>query len=163
MSTSWLNCLEMISSDLDMIVLSHLNSHRRIEEITETSSDSTSVEAQLKHRVAVDYFFQGKCVCKSTYLFVHAIGPKRYKNLVRHYEKHGLVPRVHGNVKPLPSNTVALDKTKSIVQFISNFATIHCLDASLVSLVMKKQCCFRHTCQKGIFIGNTKRNLPTYL
>ena len=126
-SATRLNCLEMTNSDLDMVVLSHLDAHRRIEEITDTTGDSTITGVQQKHRIAVDYFFQGKRVCKSTYLFVHAIGPKRYKNLVRHYEKHGLVPRMHGNVKRLPPNTVLLDRTKLIVRFISNFATVHAL------------------------------------
>lgn len=124
-STTRLNCLEMTTGELDMVVLSHLDSHRRIEKSTETTGDSTCTVAH--HRVAMDYYFQGKRVCKYTYRFVHGIGQKQYKNLVSHFEKHGLVPRVHGNVKRLPPNTVSLDRTKSVIQFISHFATIHAL------------------------------------
>ena len=112
-STARLNCLEMTTCELDMIVLSHLDAHRRIEEIGATTGNSANCTGdQHKHRIAVEYYFQGKRVCKYTYRFVHAIGPKRYKNLFSHFEKHGLVPRVHGNVNRLPPNTVSLDKTK---------------------------------------------------
>ena len=122
-STMRLNCLEMTTDELDMVVLSHLDAHHRIQKVKETSGDSTCTGAQQKHRISMTYFFQGKCVCKYTYRFVHAVGPKRYKNLIR----HGLVPRVHGNVKRLPPNAVSLAKTRSILQFISHFATIHAL------------------------------------
>lgn len=104
----------MSSIELDMLVLANLDAHRH-------KSDKSS------KRTPVDYYYGGKRVCKETFLFVHQMGPKRYKNLVAHFDKDGLVSRVHGNTKQLPANIISLETTKSVYHFIENFATIHAL------------------------------------
>lgn len=63
-------------------------------------------------------------------MFVHAIGPKRHKNLVSHFAQHGLVSRRHGNTKYLPANTIPFAKTESVIAFIKHFSTIHTLSLS---------------------------------
>ena len=100
----------------------------------------------------MNYYHHGNEVCKYTYRFVHAMGPKRFKNLLSHYAKYGLVPRVHGNVKRLPPNAASFNKIKSVVKFISNFATVLYQGACQGSLVTKRHYCCHHTCQKGMFI-----------
>lgn len=111
------NCLEMSTVELDMLVLANLGAHRH-----ENASKSDNIK-----RTPVDYYFGGNRVCKDTFLFVHGIGPKRYKNLVAHFDKNGLISRMHGNTKRLPANTISLEWTKSIYNFIKNFSTIHAL------------------------------------
>ena len=75
----------------------------------------------------IDYCFHGRHVCKSTFMFVHAIGTKKYKNLITHFAEHGLVPRRHGNTRRLPANAIPFAKTESIVAFIKHFSTLHAL------------------------------------
>ena len=113
------NCLEMSTIELDMLVLANLDAHRH-KNVHTSKSDNTK-------RTPVDYYFGGNRVCKETFLFVHEIGPKRYKNLVAHFDKNGLISRMHGNTKRLPANTTSLERTKSIYNFIKNFSTIHAL------------------------------------
>ena len=58
---------------------------------------------------------------------MHAIGPNWYKNLVAHLDKNGLVSRIHGNTRSLPANTIPLEWTQAIYNFIKNFTTVHTL------------------------------------
>ncbi len=114
----------------------------------------------MKRRVSIDYHFRGRRVCKATFTFVHAIGPKRFKNMVAHFHEHGLVPRVHGNTKRLPANTIPLAITKAVVAFIEPFAVIHALPlpgrlpgqfsddkALLLPSHMSKRYVYRQYCQ----------------
>ena len=114
------NCFEMSTIELDMLVLANLDAHRHKNVRTLKSDNAVK-------RTPVDCYFGGNRVCKDTFLFVHGIGPKRYKNLVAHNDKNGLISRVHGNAKRLPANTISLEWTRSIYNFIENFATIHAL------------------------------------
>ena len=66
-----LNCLEMTTEALDMLVLAHFDAHRRCGSVGEQTC-----------RIAMNYYYHGKEVCKYTYRFVHAMGPKRFKNLL---------------------------------------------------------------------------------
>ena len=100
-----MNCLEMTKAELDLVILANLEANRR--------------QAQdMSPRTHVNYWFCGNKVCKSTFLFIHAVGPKHYKNLVSHLSESGLSPRRHGNTKRLPVNMVPFSVTQSIVQFI---------------------------------------------
>ena len=110
-----MNSQEMTKKQRDLIILGHLEANRHCFEDKEQS------------RFSITYWFHGYKVCKMTYLFLHCVGEKHYKNLVTHFSQNGLVPRTHGNTKRLPSNTLPFNVTESIVQFINNFAEIHAL------------------------------------
>ena len=66
-------------------------------------------------------------MCKCTFIFVHSVGSKQFKNLVTHFMQNGLSLRTHGNTKRLPANTLAFSVTEGVAQFISSFAAIHAL------------------------------------
>ena len=113
-----------------MLVLANLDAHHCSGDISRTCKSvgqPLGEKAGIKRRVYVDYYFHGKRVCKSTYTSAHAVGLKRFKNSMSHFDKNGLVPRVHGNTERLPSNTIPFAKTQSIIQFIQHFATVHAL------------------------------------
>lgn len=110
-----MNCLEMTKSELDLVILAHLEANRRCFDDQEGS------------RVCINYWFKGYRVCKSTYLFLHCMGAKKYKNLITHYCQNGLIPRKHGNTRRLPASTIPFEVTQSIVQFIENTAEVHAL------------------------------------
>ena len=129
-STTRMSCKEMSSTELDMLVLANLDTHRCSGVISRTCKSvgqPLGEKAGMRCRVNIDYYFHGKRVCKSTYTFAHVFGLKRFKNLVSHFEKNVLVSQVHGNTKRLPANTIPFAKTQSIVQFIQHFATVHAL------------------------------------
>ena len=145
---SRMNCKEMTKDEMDLIILANLEANRK-------ESDG---EESVRSRIA--YSFHGRKICKSTFLFLHSIGAKRFKNLVAHYDSHGLMPRRHGNKKRLPANTTPFSVTQDVVQFITNFATLHALPlpgripglyshekALLLPSDMSKRYVFRQFCE----------------
>lgn len=81
--------------ELDMLVLANLDVHH----CNESSMCTSTQNDEHKARVPTDYYFLGKHVCKGIFVFVHNIGPNKFKNFVVHFEKHGLVPQRHGNTE----------------------------------------------------------------
>ena len=148
-SITRMNCHEMSATELDMLVLAHLDAHRH---------NIGSEHA----RVPIDCYFGGKRTCKATFLFAHGIGSKKYKNLITHFENNGLVPRRHGNTKRLPANTIPFAKTQVVVGFIQHFATIHALPYLVVyqvSIVMRRLFCYHHICPRDMYTDNTVRHV----
>ena len=45
------------------------------------------------------------------------------KNLMQNLKSNGLIPRVHGNKKRLPPNTVSLPVIEAMILFLENFTT----------------------------------------
>ena len=58
------NCLQLSKEELDLIVLSHLQCHLRRKE----------VGGRKRKRYVCNFFFSGQQICKTTYLFLHAVG-----------------------------------------------------------------------------------------
>ena len=66
-------------------------------------------------------------ICKNSFLFLHAITLKHFKNLCHHFDSEGLVPRIHGNTKKIPHNALPLETTQHVLDFITNHAENHAL------------------------------------
>lgn len=68
--------------------------------------------------------FRGASICRTMYLFLHDVGIEKYTNLVSHFDKHHLQPRVHGLTNQVPKSRIAYTKEvrESVVQFIKNYA-----------------------------------------
>ena len=45
---------------------------------------------KLRELLYIKYHYGGMPICKSAFLFVHAIGSRRLKNLISHYNENGL-------------------------------------------------------------------------
>lgn len=58
-------------------------------------------------------------------IFIHSIGKKRFRNLLKHYQLNGISPQVHGSVKRHPWNAAAFPDKEGAVAFIKNFAEAH--------------------------------------
>ena len=69
-------------------------------------------------RSHVKFFFQGTQVCQKTFLFMHNLGIKRYKNLLKHYQTDGMLPREHGRKGKLPHNAHPIQHVHFLVRFI---------------------------------------------
>ena len=87
-ATNRMNCAEMEKGELDLVILANLNEYR--------------CEESHQSRCHVNYYFHWKR-CKTTYLFLHGIGLKRFKNLLSHFDQNGLVSQTHGNTKHSPT------------------------------------------------------------
>ena len=78
--TARMNSQEMTKKQRDLIILGHLEANRHCFEDKEQS------------RFSITYWFHGYKVCKMTYLFLHCVGEKHYKNLVTHFSQNGSHP-----------------------------------------------------------------------
>ena len=110
------NCLQFDRSELDLAVLSQLQAcHTHPDQsLGEHSSHSYTTFLFHKFRIYLNAF-----------LFLHAISHKRFEALQKHFDIHGLLPRVHGNMKRLPPNTRPPEDTFRALGFIDNFSEIH--------------------------------------
>ena len=84
-------------NELDLIILSQIHSHQSIGDV------GSEVHPTMQH---IRFYIHGLQLCITTYQYVHCISRKCYQNLVKHYHEHGLSPRVHGNTKCLPANSL---------------------------------------------------------
>ena len=108
-----MNCLELLSHELDLVILSQIASS------TKSSDGSNRTYSQFLHK--------GHRICIKTFLFLHGVSHHRYENLCRHYSRHGVTPRRHGNLGRSPKHALSLAQTQSIVLFLCNFASVHAL------------------------------------
>ena len=70
---------------------------------------------------------QGLKVCRATFLFLHGVRPAMLKALRNHCKENGLVPRVHGNTRRLPANSLTFENVQQITTFIQNYAEDHAI------------------------------------
>ena len=104
-----MQCIELSSTELDLVVLGALNSFMNLS------------SGKKRHRMC--YFFRSVQVCKKTFLFVYGIGKYRLENLKAHLKRHGIAPRTHGNTARLPKNALAHETLNRAVTFVKNFAS----------------------------------------
>ena len=109
------DCLDLTRNELDLIILSQIHSHQNIDDVGSTSH----------HTARSTFYIHGLQLCLTTYLYVHCISRKRYQNLVKQYHEHGLSPRVHGNTKPLPTNSLSTEDRDYLKTFVTNYARAH--------------------------------------
>lgn len=70
----------------------------------------------------MNFYLFGKKVCRSTYLFAHGLGRKRYKNLCRHFDANGVTPRIHKNAGKIGHKAFSVADENKVVTFIRNYA-----------------------------------------
>lgn len=106
------NCLQPSKEELDLIILSHLQCHLRWKE----------VGGRKRKRYVCNFFFSRQQICKTTYLFLLAVGRERYANLCEHYKLYRVTLHVHGNKGRLPKNMCTFESISEVSKFISNYA-----------------------------------------
>ena len=111
---------ELESIQLDCVILGQLGAHR-------FSGKLSGRRKGPRTRGYTKFFYQGHKVCLKTFLFLHYIGNKHFRNLVKHFQENGMAPRVHGNTKRLPWNAFSFHDRERAVTFIKNFSEIHAL------------------------------------
>ena len=114
------NMTELPKENLDLILLANLQQNR--VNSAHTKQSSTHKEEKDRQRASVKFFLHGVQVCKATYLFAHAVGNTRYRNICKHYDTHGFTPRRHGNTGRCAANALSLNDERHVINFITTFA-----------------------------------------
>ena len=110
-------CFELEKFELDMIILGQLQAF----------SSKVKTDEPKQRQKYMEFLFNGSRVCREVFMFMHTLSLKKYRNLLVHYSKNGLVSREHGNLHCTPHNRVPFNDIKAIVTFITRFAEIHAL------------------------------------
>jgi len=55
------------------------------------------------------------------FLHLHRLSDSRFRRLKEHYQTHGICPRIHGNTKLLPDNTLSQATVKGVRTFLTNY------------------------------------------
>lgn len=104
-----LNIAELTKQEHDMYLMG----------VTMACLAARNVTHRHKERVRqrATYVFQGKRVCLDAFLYLENVTQYHLKRIRRHVMVHGVVPRVHGNVRKKPHNALPLD----FYQYAENF------------------------------------------
>ena len=116
-----LNLLEMTKEQKYMLILGKMHVLSRAGE----STAHARKKGGKRQRITYNYAFDHRQVCKNAFIFLHDIGEKQLKNMVKHLKVNGLVPPVHGNTGKLPSTTYPFEVVQDVLQFINNYADVH--------------------------------------
>ena len=109
-----LNLLEMSKEQKSMLLLGKLHILSRAGE----PINHARKKGGKRQRVTYNYAFDHREVCKKAFLFLHNIGEKQFKNMVKHLRENGPIPIVHGNVGKLPSTVYPFQVVVDVVQYI---------------------------------------------
>ena len=112
LETCRLEANELSRGELDLVIMGKL------------AALSRSDRDLRKH---TGFLHGGKRVCKKTFLFLHDIGEKRLKNVMKHYQQNGLTVRIHGNTKRSPHNALSFFTVKNVVTFVLHYSEQHSL------------------------------------
>ena len=117
------DCLQLSRDQLDLAVTAQLSSCRTHKD-TIPPSYRGSIDNFRPH---TSFSFRGIRICSDMFLLLHAMSDKRFKNICKHFDSEGLVERIHGNVRRLPSNTCTNVQIDDLVAFIDNVAQSHAM------------------------------------
>ena len=108
------NSLDLEKKEADLAVLATLRATR-------------SFASHEVGRSSIKYQFGGMQICKTAFLFRYALGARRLKNLISHYDEKGLSLRVHKNTRKRPHNRTDSEDVEKIKGFIEQFADSHAM------------------------------------
>lgn len=107
------NCREMSTTELDLVIIANIQASTKVED--------ANPGQKRKRSPRCSFIYKSIPICKEMFLCLYGIGHSRYRSLKEHYDINGLVPRVHGNAKKLPSNNLSHSTVEDIKTFISNY------------------------------------------
>ena len=105
------NCLELLSSELDLVVLSNIHVFTKTEKISDKRNRSPWCS----------FTYQTIPICKEMFLHLYGIGYSRFRRLREHYQEYRIYPRTHGNTKRVPKNATSKKSLEAVHAFIDNY------------------------------------------
>lgn len=112
-------CLSLEKSELDLVVMS------QFQALGKDVPAKTSKET--KRSKYIEFCFKGRRICRKTFIFLHTLSEKRYRNLLEHFCNCGLVLREHGSHRQAPHNRMPFAEVQAIVQFLKALAATHAI------------------------------------
>ena len=110
------------SSELDMFIMGQLIAFSNTSITTNSSNRNVSHERRNNY---TSFQHHGKPICRNMFLFLHGISKKKLFNIKSSLSKNGIAPRVHGNTKRLPANTMTLQSVEYVVRFLLSYTEQH--------------------------------------
>ena len=103
---------ELENDQLDLVILSQINAHHFSDRLAE---HRTETEKSLRVKEYTNFLYKSHSIYLKTFLFLHGIGKKRFRNLMKHYQLNGVTVQTHGNFRNLPWNASTLaDKERAV-------------------------------------------------
>ena len=115
---------DLSSSELDLVVMGQLLASTNTSGLTFHSLDRRQL-LEVRKKSYTNHYHQGKLICSEVFRFLHGIGTKRLKNISLAMKLGGVRPRVHGNTRRLPKNTLSLSSVEYVVRFLLNYTEQH--------------------------------------
>ena len=114
-------CRQLTREQLDMVFVGQLHALCHRDPLTQKYKARNSD----RKRTYIPYHFQGHCVCRDTFVFLHTMSIARLKAIKQHEMENGLCPR--GRAKVLPHNKTKLSDIKNVVRYILQYAEDHAI------------------------------------
>ena len=111
------NCHELSSTELDFVILGAIQSSINCSDVSVSGKSEKN-----RRQLPMTFFYHGKKIYRTKFLFLPCIGKNKFCSLVKHYRKNELSLHVHGNQKWPPSWTVPSQTVKQVMKFILNVA-----------------------------------------
>ena len=108
-----LNFAEMEKNEMDLLILGLLESCKY--------SVDTTARGNKRKKQWYKYTYHGEEICAGAFRCLYGVGIKQFKNLKKHLEENGPVPRVHGNTGKKPKNTLSYSTVSAVVTFLKNY------------------------------------------
>ena len=115
---------ELENDQLDLVILSQINAHHFSGKLFGHRNKEQKARRAKEY---TNFFYMGRNICQKMFLFIHGIGMKRFRNLMKHYQLNGVTTRTHGNVRRLPWNASTVGDKERAIKFIENFAEVNAL------------------------------------
>lgn len=124
------NFLELQKDEQDLVILSQIQSGKGHDDFNDAYKD---ILAKIKYgrkstqdssKGHVLFYFHQLPICRKMFLFLHVCGLKRYKSLLAHFDRHGVVMRIHASKNKPCTNPAALhpEEITKVVDFIKSTA-----------------------------------------
>lgn len=107
-----LNITELTKAEHDMYLMGLIKAC--------ISSNQTTRNKE-RQRLRAHYFYQGRKVCLTAFLFLENVTRYQLKRMRCHLVSHGVTPRVHGNQGKRPHNVFSLETYNQASEFLKKF------------------------------------------
>ena len=102
------------SSHMANLILSYWQTYKRLLTLKPPAKEGSEVHVVVSFTSTVPS-------ARLNFLRLYGISYSQFRRLKEHYEEYGLSPRVHGNHKRLPHNTLPQAVTKDVKNFLMNY------------------------------------------
>ncbi|XP_072307411.1 uncharacterized protein [Eucyclogobius newberryi] len=110
-----------------MRIIGHMEANRR-SVVTSELTTSTKKPQKKRKFARTSFFIGGTEVCRSTFLFLMAIGKDTLTDIIKHYDENGATPRLRkkrAQPQPRSRRFISHEVIHTVVEFIKNYAEVH--------------------------------------